>query len=196
MIEKYENYLEIIGASLQKFFTQQKPYIFCKEGCSICCETGEYPFSELEYNYAMIGYNQLSEEMKKNIQEKVDEIKKTKEISTEKKFMHECPFLIEKKCSIYKYRGIICRNYGLVSYSIDKNGETKYQMPCCCMDGLNYSNVYDEESNTFSSKKWEETGIEVEPVSHNVGLNFLLNNNVTQDLELKFGEQKALIDWF
>jgi len=196
MIEKYENYLEIIGASLQKFFTQQKPYIFCKEGCSICCETGEYPFSELEYNYAMIGYNQLSEEMKKNIQEKVDEIKKTKEISTEKKFMHECPFLIEKKCSIYKYRGVICRSYGLVSYATDKNGETKYNMPCCCMDGLNYNNVYDEESKTFSSKKWEETGIEVEPVSHNVGLNFLLNNNVTQDLELKFGEQKALIDWF
>lgn len=201
MIEKYEKYLEIINEPLQRFFEEQKPYIFCKEGCSMCCEEGEYPFSELEYEYAMVGYNNLSEDKKQNIQEKINKIKLVKEkipqnLLSGGKFMHDCPFLIDKKCSIYKYRGIICRNYGLAYHTEDKTGKTIYNMPCCCDKGLNYSNVYDVQTGSISSKKWKETGIETEPVTHNVGLEFLLNNNVTQYLELEFGEQKALIDWF
>lgn len=200
MIELYEKYLNNIGESLDKFFAQQKPYIFCEEGCSICCEMGEYPFSELEYRYAMIGYNALEQKDKDIIQSKIKKIKEDKNNSKNenlngKKFMHECPFLLNKKCSIYKYRGLICRSYGLVYYIEDKNGEISYKMPCCCDEGLNYSNVYDKETRTISSKKWKETGIETEPVSHNVGLNFLLNNNTTNVLGLNFGESKALIDW-
>jgi len=199
MIKKYEQYLDSIGISLEKFFTEQKPFIFCKEGCSICCETGEYPFSELEFKYAMIGYKALGEAEKSLIQEKVKKIKSDKKKSkdaTEKKFMHECPFLIDKKCSIYKYRGIICRSYGLTYYTTDEKGETFYNMPCCVDNGLNYSNVYDPQTGKISSKKWEETGIETEPVSHNVSLDFLKNNSLTKDLELGFGEAKAIIDWF
>jgi len=199
MIERYEKYLEAIGASLDKFFTQQKPFIFCKEGCSICCETGEYPFSELEFKYAMIGFDALSGEEKTIIREKIKNIKCEKaqfKAETKEKFMHECPFLIEKKCSIYKHRGIICRSYGLTYYTEDKNGETNFNMPCCVDLGLNYSNVYDPETRTISSKKWEESGIETEPVSHNVSLKFLKNNNLTREYELDFGEAKALIDWF
>ena len=200
MIEKYEKYLDKINEPLQRFFAQQKPYIFCKEGCAICCETGEYPFSELEFQYAMIGYNALPEKEKNIIQEKVRKIKELKydsEIKVDsEKFMHECPFLIEKKCSIYKYRGIICRSYGLTYYSIDKEGKTNYNLPCCVDNGLNYSNVYDKKNGTICSKKWAETGIEEEPVSYNVGLNFLLDNEMTKELELEFGKSKALIDWF
>lgn len=200
MIEKYEKYLEIIGESIHKFFEQQSPYIFCKEGCAMCCEEGEYPFTEIECRYAMIGYNNLDAINKKIVQTKVKKIKSEKSESKTslagKKFMYECPFLIQKKCSIYKYRGIICRSYGLAYYTNDKTGKLFHGMPCCCDKGLNYSNVYDVNSRTISSKKWKETGIEVEPVSHNVGLELLLNNNVTQKFGLEFGEQKALIDWF
>ncbi len=200
MIEKYEQYLEKIGGHLQKFFARQKPYIFCKEGCAICCESGEYPFSALEFQYAMIGYNNLSEEEKAIIQKKVQEIKtakaEAKESPSDEKFMHECPFLINKKCSIYNHRGIICRSYGLVYFTTDDNDKVSYKMPCCVDNGLNYSNVYDEETGNISSKRWKETGIEEEPVSFNVGLKFLLNNNMTKELELDFGEHKALIDWF
>lgn len=195
MIEKYEKYLDNIGISLNKFFTRQKPYICCKEGCSLCCETGEYPFTKLEFQYAMIGYNELNEEEKDIIQKKIEQIKINKQKSTEKVFMHECPFLIDKKCSIYKYRGLICRNHGLLYYTTDINGKAIYSIPHCVRDGLNYSNVYDKTAGMISSKKWEETGIETEPVSYNVGLEFLLNNETTQALELDFGESKALIDW-
>ena len=196
MIKKYEQYLEQLNGFLKKFFDQQKPYIFCKEGCAICCETGEYPFSELEFKYAMLGYNTLSDKEKNIIKAKIKEIKNEKKISTDKKFMHACPFLIDKKCSIYKNRGIICRSYGLLSYTTNKNEEQIYCIPCCVDKGLNFSNVYDIEAKMISSKLWQETGIEVEPVSYNLGLKFLLDNDMTQKLQLEFGESKALIDWF
>lgn len=196
MIEKYEQYLEQLNGFLKKFFDQQKPYIFCKEGCAICCETGEYPFSELEFQYAMLGYSNLRIEEKNIIKNKVEEIKKDKKNSTDKSFMHACPFLINKKCSIYEHRGIICRSYGLLSYHTNKSNEQKYNIPCCVDNGLNYSNVYDKEIKMISSKLWEKTGIETEPVSYNIGLKFLLDNTITQKLELKFGDSKALIDWF
>lgn len=200
MIEKYKKYLDKIGVHLQKFFAQQQPYIFCKEGCSICCETGEYPFTKVEFEYAMIGFETLSAEEKEIVREKVKKIKKAKEEAIkktpDKKFMHACPFLIDKKCSIYNYRGIICRSHGLVSFSTDQNDKTVYNMPRCVDSGLNYSNVYDRETNTISSKMWKETGIEEEPVSYNIGLKFLLDNKTTKDLELDFGERRAIINFF
>lgn len=197
MIEKYEKYLELMGQKLlQKYFEQQKDYIHCKSGCSHCCESGQYPFSGLEFQYAMLGYNELSENEKKFVQEKINNIKIVKSNSNDKDFMYECPFLINKMCSIYKYRGIICRTHGLLFFVIDKNGKSKSKIPNCVHLGLNYSNVYDETTKTLSPEKWKTTAIEVEPVAYNVGLKFLLNNVLTEELELKFGEEKALIDWF
>lgn len=195
MLEQYERYLEIIDKSLQKFFAEQSPYIFCKEGCAICCETGEYPFSQLEFQYAMLGYNNLAENEKAIIKEKIEKIIQDKMSSTDKVLMYECPFLIDKKCSIYNHRGIICRNYGLMYYEPDADNKLTYKIPYCIHNGLNYSNVYDEKTGMISSAKWRETGLEVEPNSYNVGRSFLLNNNMTKELELEFGESKALIDW-
>ena len=197
MNEKYEQYLGIISTRLiQKFFEQQKDYIHCESGCSLCCEYGQYPFSEIEFQYAMLGYNALSENEKRLIQEKVKKIKEVKIKSIDEEFMYECPFLIEKKCSIYKYRGIICRTHGLMFFLTDKDGEVKSKAPRCVHFGLNYSNVYDESTGKISLELWEKTGIKTEPIAYNLGLKFLLNNVVTEELELEFGEEKALIDWF
>ncbi|MFA7659044.1 MAG: YkgJ family cysteine cluster protein [Candidatus Gastranaerophilaceae bacterium] len=196
MIEGYEKYLDKIGEHLQKFFAQQKPYIFCKEGCSFCCEFGEYPFSEVEFQYAMKGYDTLSEKEKNIIQKKIEKIKKEKEKTATKEFMHECPFLIDKKCSIYKYRGIICRTHGLLFFTVDKNGESKNKVPKCVHLGLNYSSVYDEAKGIISSELWRKSGIKTEPVAYNIGRKTLLNNNIAKEFGLDFGEEKALIDWF
>lgn len=195
MMEPYEKYLEIIDSYLKKFFEQQKPYIFCKEGCSICCETGTYPFSKLEFDYLMLGFEKLSEGLKIQILSKIEQLKKEKAETQEEKFFHACPFLIDKKCSVYKYRALICRSYGLMYYYNNKNGEQKYHMPCCVSKELNYSNVYDKDEGILTTEKWKQTGIEVEPVSYNVSLNFLLDNNLTQHLNLEFGTQKVLMDW-
>lgn len=199
ILRLYEKYLEMVDTSLNEFFEQQKPYIFCKEGCSICCEEGEYPFSKLEMEYAMLGYINLNDEEKIIVQKNVEKIKEDKKnfkpTAEKKKFMHKCPFLITKRCSIYKYRGLVCRNHGLTAFTKDKDDKTIYQMPHCVNDGLNYSNVYDENTKTLSSAKWKLTGIEIEPVAHNVSRDFLMDNETTKYLELEFGESKALIEW-
>lgn len=197
MIEKYETYLELIESRLlKKYFEQQKDYIFCKEGCSSCCESGQYPFSGLEYKYAMQAYEALDEQQKKIIQDKVKKIKKVRGNDELKDFMYECPFLIDKKCSIYNNRGIICRTHGLLFFLTDKDGNRSNKIPDCANYGLNYSNVYDDEKKTISQELWEKSGIETEPVAYNISLKTLLNNGATKELELEFGEEKALIDWF
>lgn len=195
-MEVYEKYLEIIDKYLVKFFDQQKDYIFCKEGCSICCENGSYPFSKLEFDYLIYGFTKLPEELKNQITNDIKRLKEEKIKSGDAKFFHKCPFLIDKKCSVYKYRALICRNYGLMYFYKNKSGEQRYHMPCCVSQGLNYSNVYDKKEGILTTEKWKETGIEVEPVSYNVSLDFLMNNNLTKFLELEFGNQKHILDWF
>lgn len=197
MIEAYLKYLNILNERyFQKFFQQQKDYIFCKSKCSHCCEYGQYPFSELEFKYAMIGYNSLSDEKKLLIRKKVNEIKEKQISSNSQEFMYECPFLIDKLCSIYDYRGIICRTHGLMFFYEDENGESKSKAPKCMNIGLNYSNVYDAKNKTISLELWEKSGIKTEPIAYNLSLKFLLNNVLTKELGLEFGEEKALIDWF
>lgn len=199
MLTNYEKYLDKISLSIDKFFEQQKPYIFCKKGCSICCEEGEYPISQLEFNYLMIGYNALNEREKSIIKENVARIKNEKKKFLKinnKKFMHQCPFLIDKKCSIYKHRSLICRAYGLAYFYDGKDEKIFYSIPCCVENGLNYSNVYDAQTGGMSSKKWKETGIAQEPVSYNLSLDFLRNNEDALAFNLDFGEEKSLIDWF
>ena len=196
MLERYEKYLDLIGSHLlQKYFETQKEYLHCKEGCSHCCESGEYPFTNLEFQYAMVGYKALSEKEKDIIQKKVKQIKIDKEKSTKETFMHECPFLIDKKCSIYKYRGIICRTHGLLYFITDKDGNSRNKMPHCVNLGLNYSNVYDENIGMISDELWKKSGIKNEPVAYNLGTKALCSNSVTKELELDFGEAKALIEW-
>lgn len=204
MIEKYEKYLIKIDGYLEKFFAQQKPYIYCKEGCSYCCESGQYPFTKIEFEYAMLGYQQLNTEQKNLINKNVKELKsrkekannKSKKAGTKESFLYECPFLINNKCSVYNNRGLICRSYGLMFFMLDENGKLEYKRPYCSEMGLNYSNVIDADTSAICSKMWAETGIKEEPLSFNVGLDFLIDNDITQELELELGEQKAIIDWF
>ena len=195
-MEKYEKYLEIIDSYLVKFFEQQSPYIFCQKGCSICCEDGEYPFSKIEFNYIMNGYSQLPENVKGKIKKNIDKLKKKKAKSKKENFSHKCPFLIEKSCSLYKYRALVCRSYGLAAFYYTKDGKKKYKLPCCVKKGLNYSSVFDKKEGIFTTQKWKASGIEIEPVSYNVSLQYLLDNELTQYLNLDLKEQKVLMDWF
>lgn len=198
MIEKYEKYLKIAGSYIDKYFEQQKPYIHCKKGCSLCCECGEYPFTRLEMEYLMSEFLKLDEKTKNIIRKKITDLKKEKQkaIKKNEKFLYQCPFLIDKKCSIYSHRGLICRNHGLMTMLINSKQKETFQIPYCANNGLNYSIVYDKKRGTISKKLWEKSGIEQEPLSYNVGLDYLLNNEFTKELELDFGDQLALIDWF
>lgn len=192
-IKKYELYLAYLMPKLEKFFQEQSPYICCKEGCSHCCEKGEYPFSELEFAYIMYGSKSLDPQIINELNNNISQIKQAQKNNTTKnKFLYKCPFLINKRCVVYNFRGLICRTHGLAFF--DKNN--KLVVPACVDKGLNYSNVYDFEKQNLSSKKCKELGIKQEPLAHNVGLHFILDNSITNQLKINFGESKSLIDWF
>ena len=140
----------------------------------------------------MIGVQTLDKETFSKIEQNMFKIKEDKKNCKEKKFLYACPFLIDKKCSLYEYRGIICRSHGLAFFSKDKH----ILVPACVDEGLNYSNVYDFETKMISSEKYKKTGIEQEPLAHNVGVYYLTDNEITETLGLKFGEIKPMCEFF
>lgn len=191
-IQKYRVYLQYLEKKLGEIFEEQSPYIYCKEGCSSCCEKGEYPFTEIEFAYLMMGVQTLSKEIFMKIENNMKQIKEDRSKCKDKKFLHACPFLIDKKCSLYDYRGIICRSHGVAFFSQDK----KILVPACVDEGLNYSNVYDFEKQMISSEKYKQTGIKQEPLAHNVGVYYLTKNEITESIGLDFGEIKPMAYWF
>ena len=123
----YVVFLEKFDKKLDEYFKSQAVFVCCKKGCSACCEKGDYPLSETELKYLMLGYSKLPNELKVLVQKNVKSIKKGE----------SCPFLINKECAVYNYRPIICRVHGLAYLS---NNIAK--LPYCVNEGKNYSKVY------------------------------------------------------
>lgn len=191
VLNNYIKYLELLNHKLNKFFEQQKPYICCQRGCAKCCQTGEYPFSEMEFRLLQAGAAKLSSELQKEIADKILLIKAAKAQNNEKVFTYECPFLINNECSVYLYRGIICRTFGLMSIGAGN----RPKIPFCAHEGLNYSNVLNKETDVISSELYKKLNLDVEPVAFNIDYEFLTGENIEQAYGFKFGEKKALIDW-
>lgn len=148
-----------IDDKLTKYFEMHKEFICCEAGCSSCCEKGDYPLSELELRYVMQGYAELENSVKIRVQENIKNMVKGK----------ACPFLVDKLCSIYPYRPIVCRVHGL-AYLL-KDGRVK--LPYCVNDGKNYAEVY--SNGVFLA----------EPIKENLETAALLNG----------GEIRNLYDW-
>lgn len=192
-ISNYIFYLNYLAKKLEGFFEQQAPYICCKKGCAKCCRNGEYPFSKIEFDYIMVGFSQLPVDVQIKINEKVKKIKKAKEAAKDNtEFTYECPFLINNECSVYNYRGIICRSFGLMYV----NSEGAPKIPFCTFEGLNYSNVIDLKTKIFSSEKFKKLGVEQEPLAYNTAYSFLTSKDIEKNFAIEFGEKKPLIDWF
>ena len=163
MLKRYEKFLKEFDKKLKKYFDEQSKHICCKEGCAGCCEVGDYPFSQLEMMYLMTGFRKLPVETQKIIKENMDNLKKSRLFTH---FFHQCPFLIDKKCSVYKYRGITCRTFGL-AYLVN--------------DG----------SKTVKGKE-----ITIEPIKENLDLPYVIESKLAKSHKLEFGEIRSLIDWF
>lgn len=191
MIQNYITYLNFIDEKLKKFFARQKPYIFCKKGCGKCCKNAQFPYSSIETAYLLYGFMQLD----KSVQDKVDlnlqKVIEEKRKFTGKKFRYNCPFLVDDVCCVYEYRGLVCRSFGLMTNGI--NG--KIQVPFCCYEGLNYSNVMDDEGKKVSKEKFEKLKVEEEPVAFNVSYEFLTDPDFERGFNFSFGEKKPLIEW-
>lgn len=187
----YITYLEYLNKKLTDFFENQQEYICCQKGCSKCCRHGNYPFTEIEFEYLMFGFKKLDSAIQDSIKNKIINLNEQKITSTEEYFMHECPFLINDACSLYEYRGIICRTFGLMYYRDD--GSTK--VPFCAFEGLNYSNVVDAQNKTISEEKYKALNCTQEPLAFNVGYKFLTNKEHETGYGVKFGDCKPLLEW-
>lgn len=191
-MENYILYLLYIQKKLDKYFEDQKPYIRCAKGCSKCCEHGDFPYKRIEMEYLLLGFSMLSLDKRQIICEKIERLKQEKQNSQTENFVHECPFLIDNSCSVYDFRGMICRSFGLMTLRENK----KPQIPFCAFEGLNYAEVLDAETKTISSEKFEELGIETEPLAYNTGYKALTSEIYENAFLFKFGELKPMIDWF
>lgn len=159
---KYSEFLQNLDNRLQNYFDLHKEYINCHVGCSYCCEKGDYPISTLELEYLMQGFLELDIKTRKKVQNNVLKIKKG----------GKCPFLLDKKCSVYQYRPIICRVHGL-AYLINS---TTVKLPYCVNDGKNYA------------EKYSDGEITINPIAENLD-----TTNILKDLD--FGEIRNLFDW-
>lgn len=184
-MKNYEKFLGILTDDLNKMFEHQKEHLCCEEGCSLCCERGNFPFSKLEFDYLMEGFKTLDEDTKNVIRKNIQKIK------SENLNSYTCPFLIDKKCSLYKYRGLICRTFGLLSMSVDN----ELTIPFCAGLGLNYSKYFDKEKQTISYNLVQSIPSKHPPRPFNINLNNLMSLDILKELDLEFGEVKRMIDW-
>lgn len=161
-MQRYETFLKDLDKQLEGYFISQGDLVVCKKGCSACCEQGDYPISELELKYLMLGFANLENDLKIQVQKNFKNMKKG----------GACPFLLNKECSIYLYRPIICRVHGLAYLLKDKT----VKLPYCANEGKNYSNLY---------KNGEFIG---NPIEEN-----LETHSILKDFD--FGMIKNLYDW-
>ncbi len=198
MLDNYVLYLGYMTNKIQTFFNDQKEYIFCHKGCSKCCKNAQFPYSEIEFKLIFEGLKTLSPDIRLQVLNKVDEIiidkQKNNIESPDNKFRYTCPFLINDECSVYYYRGLICRIFGLMSFL--PNEDKVPLIPFCAYEGLNYSNVLDKENDKISDILYKQTNIKVEPVAYNIDYKTLINEDTAKGFGFKFGEVKPLIDWF
>ena len=146
----YPKFLRELDKKLATCLLEQKDFIHCKAGCSHCCEKGDYPISDIELEYLMQGFINLESEKKIIVQENFRNMKKG----------GKCPFLIDKLCSVYQYRPIICRTHGLAY--LMKDGRAN--VPYCANIGKNYSEVY------------KDGELSAEPIKENLSTQNILSN--------------------
>lgn len=197
-LDQYCQFIRVINSSIGEHFKNQEEFICCREGCAMCCKNAQYPCSKKEFEFLKIGFMTLPRATQNIIVENVEKIKKDILKHKEGVFNYVCPFLINDRCSVYNFRMIICRTFGLAYYDEkDENNENNtIKVPFCVHDGLNYSTVYDAKSNSLSTKKREDLSFKNEPVAYNLDMKNLKEKFGKEIMNIDFGEEKALIDWF
>ena len=184
-IENYKKFLEVVDDDLRKIFDYQREYIACREGCAHCCKQGDYPMSELEFKYLMFGFDNLSDELKLKIKSNMEKTKLGDRDS------YECPFLIENKCSVYQYRPLVCRAFGVLTE--DSKGNPAY--PFCTTLGLNFAGIYDKEKQHLSSELVVKNNYKIFPKIFRLSNNVLMNVPLAKELNIDFGKAKKMIDF-
>lgn len=202
MLKRYEEFLKEVDRELNGYFKDQQQYIKCRQGCVACCTLGEYPFSRLEAEYLMQGFQGLPKDTRDAIRENIRQIKLQKENfynsapvcsksrqtldgncdAGSARFLYKCPFLINNLCSLYSRRGLTCRMFGLAYLR-----EGRIILPECANSGLNYCEVFDKSTGMVNLQN---------PVKKNLNITTWLNSDLAEKYALEAGEIRTLIDWF
>ena len=190
-LNNYVLYLNFLNEKLAKFFESQKPYIFCKKGCGKCCKNSQFPYSLTETVFLLEGAKKLDSETQIIVTDNINKVKLEKENFKGEVFEYDCPFLINNECSVYEYRGVICRSFGLMTLGPDE----KPRIPFCCKEGGNYSNVVIDGDINISSEKFKKLGVKEVPSAFHTNYKFLTDPDFEKMFGFKFGEVKPLIDW-
>ncbi len=184
MYENYKKFLDEFDKKLSSLFENQKNYIYCKKGCSYCCENGDYPFSQIEFGYITQGFLALPEKTKLLVQQNIKKLKKEKKYFNGEIFEHKCPFLINNECCVYAYRGIICRTFGLGYY----DDETGYvRLPDCVNKNLNYSQYYDEKTKQLTIEN---------VLQENLRIDSIFDSELSKKYNIECGEIRSMLNWF
>ncbi len=184
MLKRYEKFLEEFDKTLVDYFDSQKSFIKCKKGCCLCCEKGEYPFSRLEAEYLMSGFVKLPKEKKDIIRNNIYNLLERQNEFTGDRFLYKCPFLLDKECSLYSYRGIVCRVHGLAYFDKFLNC---VRLPECTREGLNYSELFNIQNSTLNLEN---------PINDDLTIYGVLRSAKSQQYQLECGEIRSLINWF
>ncbi len=118
--------------------------------------------SDVELQYVIKGYIALDNQMKKTVQENIKKMTRG----------GVCPFLVNRKCSIYPYRPIICRVHGLAYLCREKT----VKVPYCVNENKNYSAVYTNGE------------ININPINENLDTPCILK-------DFNYAEIRNLYDW-
>ena len=198
MLENYLLYLAFITNKVQKHFDSQKEYICCKKGCSKCCKKAQFPYSDIEFQLIYKGLLELEPDIQKQVLDNIDKViiekQKHNEEKPDEKFRYNCPFLINDECTVYAYRGLVCRTFGLMTF---KKGDTKnLNIPFCAYEGLNYSSVLDKIENHISNPETKDDNLNPEVMAYNIDYATLIDEEIAKGFNFQFGEVKPLIEWF
>lgn len=193
MFENYEKFLEDFDSHINSLFEEQRPYVFCKKGCCLCCSVGKFPMSSTEFKYLMQGFSKTNTENKKIINSRIKKLKKLFKKGKNTNFEHSCPFLIANICSVYANRPLICRTFGLVKTAKTEDGQQAAILPDCIYHNLNYSNVFDFENSDFDEEKIKTLAHTVEPKPYNISLYSIYKQ--CPDKSIDFSNTKNMIEF-
>ncbi len=198
MLNNYLLYLGFITNKIQKYFDEQKDYIKCSKGCAKCCEHAQFPYSEIEFKLIFEGLKSLEPEEHKTVVDNINQIIKDRaeflKSPSKEPFRYKCPFLINNECSVYYYRGLVCRTFGLMTFIPDSPKTPR--IPFCAYEGLNFSEVLDKKQNNISDEKFSQLGYKEEPKAYNIDYSTLINEEIANGFGFRFGNIKPLIEWF
>jgi Fe-S-cluster containining protein len=111
--KEFKAYIELrndIDKMCGKLWNELDNHMQCKAGCSSCCQAFKILPVEFEY-------------IKRNIS--VSELETNQSTDTK-----SCKFLVNKRCSIYENRPIICRTHGFPLVRLNEEVE-EYEVSFC-----------------------------------------------------------------